>query len=113
MVEIEDLSGVIKCQQNPQLFFHMTEVMEFKKLELNEKVEFSVIPVSSDDAAPIIHGVDFTSFWGKCDHFFVFFFTKHETAEGGSQAIRIKRLTERVFLPVPKLGGVGTQKIKV
>lgn len=44
---------------------------------------------------------------------FNFFFSKHETAEGGNQAIRIKRFTESVFLPVRKLGGVGANKGKV
>lgn len=34
-------------------------------------------------------------------------------AEGGVQAIRIKRYTESVFLPVRKLGGVGANKGKV
>lgn len=38
---------------------------------------------------------------------------KHETADGGVQAIRIKRYTESVFLPVRKLGGVGANKGKV
>ncbi|XP_042357606.1 serine/arginine repetitive matrix protein 2-like [Plectropomus leopardus] len=74
-------SGLIKCSQNPQLYFHMSEVIEKKRLELNEKVEFSVVP--------------------------------HETAEGGNQAIRIKRFTENVFFPVRKLGGVGASKGKM
>lgn len=39
--------------------------------------------------------------------------SKHETAEGGNQAIRIKRFTESVFLPVRKLAGVGANKGKV
>uniref|UniRef100_A0A665WZ64 CSD domain-containing protein n=1 Tax=Echeneis naucrates TaxID=173247 RepID=A0A665WZ64_ECHNA len=81
VIEFSEGSGLIKCTQNPQLFFHMSEVIEKKKLELNEKVEFSVVP--------------------------------HETAEGGNQAIRIKRYTESVFFPVRKLGGVGTNKGKV
>lgn len=38
--------GLIKCSQNPQLYFHMSEVVEKKKLELNEKVDFSLAPVS-------------------------------------------------------------------
>ncbi len=46
MIEFSDYSGLIKCTQNPQLYFHMSEVIEKKKLELNEKVEFSVVPVS-------------------------------------------------------------------
>ncbi|XP_076598707.1 uncharacterized protein LOC143327925 isoform X2 [Chaetodon auriga] len=81
VIEFSDDSGLIKCTQNPQLYFHISEVMEKKKLELNEKVEFSVVP--------------------------------HETADGGNQAIRIKRFTERVFLPVRKLGGVGANKGKM
>ncbi|KAE8280919.1 hypothetical protein D5F01_LYC21488 [Larimichthys crocea] len=81
VIEFSDDSGLIKCTQNPQLYFHMSEVIEKKKLELNEKVEFSVVP--------------------------------HETAEGGNQAIRIKRHVESVFLPVRKLGGVGATKGKM
>ncbi|XP_018530342.1 uncharacterized protein LOC108882367 isoform X2 [Lates calcarifer] len=81
VIEFSEDSGLIKCTQNPQLYFHMSEVIEKKKLELNEKVEFSVIP--------------------------------HETAEGGNQAIRIKRYTESVFLPARKLGGVGATKGKM
>ncbi|XP_053292014.1 uncharacterized protein si:dkeyp-121d4.3 isoform X1 [Pleuronectes platessa] len=81
VIEFSADSGMIKCSQNPQLFFRMAEVIEKKKLELNEKVEFSVVP--------------------------------HETAEGGTQAIRIRRHTESVFLPVRKLGGVGANKGKM
>jgi len=47
VIEFSEVFGLIKCSQNPQLFFHMSEVIEKKKLELNEKVEFSVVPVSS------------------------------------------------------------------
>lgn len=50
MIEFSNDSGLIKCTQNPQLYFHMREVLERKRLELNEKVEFSVVPVS----APIL-----------------------------------------------------------
>lgn len=46
VIEFLDGSGLIKCTQNPQLYFDMSEVIEKKKLELNEKVEFSVVPVS-------------------------------------------------------------------
>lgn len=46
MIEFSHASGLIKCVQNPQLYFHMSEVIEKKRLELNEKVEFSVVPVS-------------------------------------------------------------------
>uniref|UniRef100_A0A3B4G420 Cold shock domain-containing protein n=1 Tax=Pundamilia nyererei TaxID=303518 RepID=A0A3B4G420_9CICH len=81
VIEFLEDSGLIKCTQNPQLFFHMSEVIEKKKLELNEKIEFSIVP--------------------------------HETADGGVQAIRIKRYTESVFLPVRKLGGVGANKGKM
>lgn len=45
MIEFLEDSGLIKCSQNPQLHFDMLEVMEKKKLELNEKVEFSIVPV--------------------------------------------------------------------
>ncbi|XP_068457966.1 uncharacterized protein si:dkeyp-121d4.3 isoform X2 [Clinocottus analis] len=81
VIEFSHASGLIKCAQNPQLYFHMSEVIEKKRLELNEKVEFSVVP--------------------------------HETAEGGNQAIRIKRFTESVFLPVRRLGGVGANRGKM
>lgn len=47
MIEFSHESGLIKCTQNPQLYFHMCEVLEKKRLELNEKVEFSVVPVSA------------------------------------------------------------------
>lgn len=46
MIEFLEDSGLIKCTQNPQLYFHMSEVIEKKKLELNEKVEFSIVLVS-------------------------------------------------------------------
>lgn len=46
VIEFSDNSGLIKCSQNPQLYFHMSEVVEKKKLELNEKVDFSLAPVS-------------------------------------------------------------------
>ncbi|MED6294456.1 hypothetical protein CHARACLAT_021241, partial [Characodon lateralis] len=81
VIEFSEDSGLIKCSKNPQLFFQMSEVMEKKKLELNEKVEFSIVP--------------------------------HKTPEGGNQAIRIKRFTEKVFLPVRKLSGVGATKGKM
>ncbi|KAK0138404.1 Cold shock domain-containing protein E1 [Merluccius polli] len=78
VIEFSEDTGLIKCSQNPQLFFRMSEVIlvKHKKLQLNEKVEFSVVP--------------------------------HETADGGHQAIRITRFIENVFLPVRKLGAVGT-----
>ncbi|XP_043992669.1 uncharacterized protein si:dkeyp-121d4.3 isoform X1 [Gambusia affinis] len=81
VIEFSEDSGLIKCSENPQLFFKMSEVVEKKKLELNEKVEFSIVP--------------------------------HPTADGGQQAIRIKRFTEKVFLPVRKLSGVGATKGKM
>ncbi|XP_078787610.1 uncharacterized protein si:dkeyp-121d4.3 isoform X2 [Oryzias latipes] len=81
VIEFSDGSGLIKCSQNPQLFFAMSEVIEKKKLELNEKVEFSIVP--------------------------------HDSAEGGIQAIRIKRFTEKMFLPARKLCAVGANKGKM
>ncbi|XP_031679272.1 uncharacterized protein LOC109888958 isoform X2 [Oncorhynchus kisutch] len=85
VVQAGDLSGTIKCHQSTQLlFFHLTEVMEEKKLNISEKVKFSVISL--------------------------------ETAEGGNQAIRIKRLTDSVLTPVltavPKLRGVAAKEKK-
>lgn len=46
MIEFSANCGLIKCSQSPQLYFHMSEVIEKKRLELNEKVEFSIVPVS-------------------------------------------------------------------
>lgn len=42
-----------------------------------------------------------------------FFLSKHDSADGGIQAIRIKRFTEKMFLPARKLCGVGATKGKV
>lgn len=44
VIEFFHDSGLIKCSQSPQLYFHASEVIEKKKLELNEKVEFSIVP---------------------------------------------------------------------
>ncbi|XP_077437965.1 uncharacterized protein LOC144061409 isoform X2 [Vanacampus margaritifer] len=49
VIEFSEDSGLIKCAQNPQLFFDLSEVIGKKKLQLNEKVEFSVVP--HDEAA--------------------------------------------------------------
>lgn len=46
VIEFSENSGLIKCSQNPQLYFHLAEVLEKKKLELNEKVDFSLAQVS-------------------------------------------------------------------
>ncbi|CAL9683581.1 unnamed protein product [Knipowitschia caucasica] len=78
VIEFDEHVGLIKCNQNPNLLFRQTEVIEKKSLELNEKVEFSI----------------------------------NITTEGVEQAIRIKRYTESMFLPVKKLSGVGGSKNK-
>ncbi|RXN20619.1 zinc finger protein 318-like [Labeo rohita] len=44
VVKLDDNFGFIKTQQDPQLFFDVSEVMEDTKLTLSEKVEFTVIP---------------------------------------------------------------------
>ncbi|XP_053731678.1 uncharacterized protein si:dkeyp-121d4.3 isoform X2 [Synchiropus splendidus] len=44
VIEFSELSGLIKCSENPQLFFFMSEVMEKKKLQLNERVMFTIAP---------------------------------------------------------------------
>ncbi|XP_061915339.1 uncharacterized protein si:dkeyp-121d4.3 isoform X1 [Entelurus aequoreus] len=44
VIEFSEHSGLIKCSEDPQLFFYMFEVIEKKKLELNEKVDFSIVP---------------------------------------------------------------------
>lgn len=89
----------------------MCEVLEKKKLELNEKVDFSVAPVSEGGTRGTRRTLRPDPFKGlKGQHFG---FSQHESAEGGSQAIRIKRYAESVFLPARKLGGVGAGKGKV
>ncbi|KAM9808410.1 uncharacterized protein si:dkeyp-121d4.3 isoform X1 [Syngnathus typhle] len=49
VIEFSEEHGLIKCTQNPQLFFSLSEVIGKRKLQLNEKVEFSVVP--HDNAA--------------------------------------------------------------
>ncbi|XP_055026206.2 uncharacterized protein [Misgurnus anguillicaudatus] len=44
VVKLDDKSGFIKTQQNPQIIFYMSEVMEETKLRLFEKVEFTAVP---------------------------------------------------------------------
>ncbi|XP_061545241.1 uncharacterized protein si:dkeyp-121d4.3 [Phycodurus eques] len=44
VIEFSEDCGLIKCTQNPQLFFYVSEFIGKKKLQLNEKVEFSVVP---------------------------------------------------------------------
>ncbi|XP_052006773.1 uncharacterized protein LOC127660519 isoform X12 [Xyrauchen texanus] len=44
VVKLGDNSGFVKTQQDPQLFFDMSEVMEETKLALFEKVEFTLVP---------------------------------------------------------------------
>uniref|UniRef100_A0A3Q2XBV5 Uncharacterized LOC109509975 n=1 Tax=Hippocampus comes TaxID=109280 RepID=A0A3Q2XBV5_HIPCM len=44
VIEFSEDRGLIKCAQNPRLFFRLSEVIGKKKLQLNEKVEFSVVP---------------------------------------------------------------------
>ncbi|XP_052006764.1 uncharacterized protein LOC127660519 isoform X4 [Xyrauchen texanus] len=44
VVKLGDNSGFVKTQQDPQLFFDMSEVMEETKLTLFEKVEFAILP---------------------------------------------------------------------
>ncbi|KAI2657555.1 Cold shock domain-containing protein E1 [Labeo rohita] len=80
VVKLDDNFGFIKTQQDPQLFFDVSEVMEDTKLTLSEKVEFTVIP--------------------------------SETAEGGKQAFRIRRLNESVFTSAPKLEAFGVKEKK-
>ncbi|XP_051504485.1 uncharacterized protein si:dkeyp-121d4.3 isoform X2 [Myxocyprinus asiaticus] len=44
VVKLDDNSGFVKTQQDPQIFFDMSEVMEETKLSLYEKVEFTLVP---------------------------------------------------------------------
>lgn len=121
VIEFSENSGLIKCSQNPQLFFLMSEVLEKKKLELNEKVDFSVVPVSEDEKGFVRQSAGVPGESSDLKALLLFFICKlvgsfssqHETAEGRTQAIRIKRYSESVFLPVRKLGGVGASKGKV
>ncbi|XP_051506980.1 uncharacterized protein LOC127413691 isoform X2 [Myxocyprinus asiaticus] len=48
VVKLDDNSGFIKTQQDPQLYFDMSEVMEETKLALFEKVAFTIV---SNEAA--------------------------------------------------------------
>ncbi|XP_043111777.1 uncharacterized protein LOC122356783 [Puntigrus tetrazona] len=43
VVKLDDNFGFIKTQQDPQLFFDISEVMEDTKLTLSEKVEFTLV----------------------------------------------------------------------
>lgn len=44
-MKLDDKSGFIKAQQEPQLFFDLSEVMDDAKLTLSEKVEFTLAVV--------------------------------------------------------------------
>ncbi|XP_065107457.1 uncharacterized protein [Paramisgurnus dabryanus] len=44
VVKLDDKSGFIKTQQDPQMIFYMSEVMDETKLHLFEKVEFTAVP---------------------------------------------------------------------
>uniref|UniRef100_A0A672L9S3 Uncharacterized LOC107559768 n=1 Tax=Sinocyclocheilus grahami TaxID=75366 RepID=A0A672L9S3_SINGR len=44
--KLDDHFGFIKTQQDPQLFFYLSEVMEDTKLTLSEKVEFTLVLVT-------------------------------------------------------------------
>uniref|UniRef100_A0A8C2FN82 Si:dkeyp-121d4.3 n=1 Tax=Cyprinus carpio TaxID=7962 RepID=A0A8C2FN82_CYPCA len=46
VVKLDDNFGFIGTQQDPQLFFDISEVMEDTKLTLSEKVEFTLVPVT-------------------------------------------------------------------
>ncbi|KAM9476623.1 uncharacterized protein Hap1MRO34_009671 [Clarias gariepinus] len=50
VVKLDDKSGFIKAQQEPQLFFDLSEVMDDAKLTLSEKVEFT-LAVGSEGTA--------------------------------------------------------------
>uniref|UniRef100_A0A672N9B3 Uncharacterized LOC107564218 n=1 Tax=Sinocyclocheilus grahami TaxID=75366 RepID=A0A672N9B3_SINGR len=80
VVKLDDNFGFIKTQQDPQLFFDTSEVMEDTKLTLSEKVEFTLVP--------------------------------SQAAEGGKQAVRIRRLNENVFTSAPKLEAFGVKEKK-
>ncbi|XP_028323961.1 uncharacterized protein LOC114476556 isoform X2 [Gouania willdenowi] len=49
VIELNNNYGLIKCSENEQLFFHSSEVIEEKKkkLELNAKVDFTIVPHES------------------------------------------------------------------
>ncbi|KAI7805203.1 uncharacterized protein si:dkeyp-121d4.3 isoform X2 [Triplophysa rosa] len=44
VIKLDDNSGFIKTQQDPKIFFNMSEVMEETKLTFFEKVEYSIAP---------------------------------------------------------------------
>lgn len=52
VIKLDDNSGFIKTQQDPKLFFNMSEVMEETKLTFFEKVEYTIAPVSSPPSKP-------------------------------------------------------------
>ncbi|XP_016099202.1 uncharacterized protein [Sinocyclocheilus grahami] len=78
--KLDDHFGFIKTQQDPQLFFYLSEVMEDTKLTLSEKVEFTLV--------------------------------LSQAAEGGKQAVRIRRLNESVFTSATKLEAFGVKEKK-
>lgn len=70
MIEFLNNCGFIKCTESPQLFFNMTEVVEKKMLQLNEKVEFSIAPVSLLHAMSSASSSSAAAFRVKCENSF-------------------------------------------
>uniref|UniRef100_A0A8C9STL5 Uncharacterized LOC108918048 n=1 Tax=Scleropages formosus TaxID=113540 RepID=A0A8C9STL5_SCLFO len=48
VLDLRESFGFIRCKQDPQLFFHLSEVMEEIRLNLSDKVEFTVLPTKLD-----------------------------------------------------------------
>ncbi|KAJ8359570.1 hypothetical protein SKAU_G00160950 [Synaphobranchus kaupii] len=49
VMDLRESFGFIRCQQDPQLFFHLKEVMEDSKLNIMDEVEFTVLPASEGE----------------------------------------------------------------
>ncbi|XP_048864622.1 uncharacterized protein si:dkeyp-121d4.3 isoform X2 [Brienomyrus brachyistius] len=68
VVALKESSGLIQCDRDPFMFFHLSEVMEESKLNVSDNVEFTIFPFQK-----------------------------------GHQAVRIKKLHDRVFTTTPKM----------
>ncbi|XP_061083922.1 uncharacterized protein si:dkeyp-121d4.3 isoform X2 [Conger conger] len=49
VMDIRESFGFIRCSQDPQLFFHLKEVLEENKLNLMDEVEFTVTPATAGE----------------------------------------------------------------
>ncbi|KAG5831613.1 hypothetical protein ANANG_G00305560 [Anguilla anguilla] len=49
VMDLRESFGFIRCQRDPQLFFHLKEVLEESKLNLTDEVEFTVLPAAAGE----------------------------------------------------------------